>query len=245
MKFFAIVLPAILLPFSLIAFSGRGTHSVQNQALSAPAGADATEKMNDSWAKDQKLLVAYEREQSKLRAEVIHRRRLYLEGQLAKAEVLDAERALVSALSRIHEVRRSMTETDIAITEATFKDELLRMPTPAVNGFSETEHLSRFNGGARWSLKQGPGIEKFYSQTFGRNLPVTAYGQTATHDQMRFNHRDSMDVALHPDSPEGKALISHLRRSGIPFIAFKGRVAGASTGAHIHIGHPSHRTASN
>jgi hypothetical protein len=85
----------------------------------------------------------------------------------------------------------------------------------------------------------------FYSQTFGRQLPVTAYGQTATHSQMRFNHSDSMDVALHPDSAEGKALINHLRRSGIPFIVFRGRVAGASTGAHIHIGQPSHRTATN
>jgi hypothetical protein len=72
---------------------------------------------------------------------------------------------------------------------------------------------------------------------------VSALGQTATHDRMRFDHRDAIDVALHPDSPEGKALIDHLRRSGIPFIAFRNAAAGASTGAHIHIGRPSHRIA--
>jgi hypothetical protein len=50
-----------------------------------------------------------------------------------------------------------------------------------------------------------------------------------------------MDVAVHPDSIEGKALIAHLRTSGIPFIAFRGAVAGSSTGPHIHIGKPSGR----
>jgi hypothetical protein len=245
MRLLVIILPAFLLLFSMIAFVAMGRHPMQSQTGSAPASADATERMAESWAKDQKLLIAYEQEQSKLRAEVINRRRLYQEGQIAQAEVLDAERALVSALMRIHEVRRSMAASDMALTEAAFKDELLRMPTPAVNGISETENLSRFNGGARWSLKQASSIEKFYAQTFGRNLPVTAYGQTATHSQMRFNHRDSMDVALHPDSAEGRALINHLRRSGIPFIAFRGRVPGASTGAHIHIGQPSHRNGTN
>ena len=241
MRYFVIILAAVILSFSLIALRGTGAqHAQRTQA--AATEADAVEKMKESWAKDQKLLLGYEREQSKLRAEVIKRRGLYQDGQISKEEVLEAERSFVSARMRIHEVRRSMMESDMAITEATLKDELLRMPVPAVNGFSETDHLSRFNGGARWSLKEASSVEKFYYQTYGRNLPVTAYGQTATHKQMRFDHRDSIDVALHPDSAEGKALINHLRRSGIPFIAFRGPVAGAATGAHIHIGQPSHRS---
>jgi hypothetical protein len=48
-----------------------------------------------------------------------------------------------------------------------------------------------------------------------------------------------MDVAVHPDSAEGHWLLSYLRRAGIPFIAFRSAVAGAATGAHIHIGQPS------
>jgi hypothetical protein len=50
-----------------------------------------------------------------------------------------------------------------------------------------------------------------------------------------------MDVAVHPDSAEGAALMSYLRSQGIPFIAFRQAVAGSATGAHIHIGYPSHR----
>jgi hypothetical protein len=33
----------------------------------------------------------------------------------------------------------------------------------------------------------------------------------------------------------------YLRKSGIPFIAFRSAVANMSTGAHIHIGRPSPR----
>jgi hypothetical protein len=51
-----------------------------------------------------------------------------------------------------------------------------------------------------------------------------------------------MDVALHPDSKEGQSLLNYLRQVGIPFIAFKGAVPGAATGAHIHIGKVSPRT---
>jgi hypothetical protein len=50
-----------------------------------------------------------------------------------------------------------------------------------------------------------------------------------------------MDVALSPDSSEGKALMDYLRTQGIPFIAFHYAVPGSATGAHIHVGSPSHR----
>jgi hypothetical protein len=50
-----------------------------------------------------------------------------------------------------------------------------------------------------------------------------------------------MDVAVHPDSAEGRALIAYLRGNGIPFIAFRSAVPGSATGAHVHIGYPSHK----
>ena len=58
---------------------------------------------------------------------------------------------------------------------------------------------------------------------------------------MGFDHRHAIDVAVHPDSPEGQALIFYLRGEGIPFLAFRQAVPGSATGAHIHIGRPSHR----
>jgi hypothetical protein len=66
-------------------------------------------------------------------------------------------------------------------------------------------------------------------------------GQSRTHDRLGLDHRDAIDVALRPDSPEGRDLMAYLRKAGIPFLAFRGKIASVSTGAHIHIGRPSPR----
>jgi hypothetical protein len=153
----------------------------------------------------------------------------------------NAELALEKTVKDMEQLKRWIIEDDIAITEATMRDELLRLPALARGGYSESGTLVRFNGGGLWSLADAPKIERFFAQMFGRALPITALGQTGTHDRLRFDHRNAMDVAVHPDSSEGRSLLSYLRQSGIPFVAFRGAVAGASTGAHIHIGQPSAR----
>jgi hypothetical protein len=94
---------------------------------------------------------------------------------------------------------------------------------------------------ADWSLDKAEKIKDFFMEKFGHALPVSAMGQTETHDRLKFDHHDALDVALQPDSKEGRALIGYLRESGIPFIAFRRKLTGAATGPHIHIGNPSHR----
>jgi hypothetical protein len=94
---------------------------------------------------------------------------------------------------------------------------------------------------ADWSLEKAEKVKEFFVKKFGHDLPVSAMGQTETHDKLGFDHHDAMDVALNPDSREGRTLIGYLRQMKIPFIAFRRRVEGAATGAHIHIGNPSHR----
>jgi hypothetical protein len=221
----------------------RGQPLALTRSGSQSGGEDAVSRMRDMLSKERSLLAGYEQEQAKLRAEVISRRKLFQDGQIAKEQVQDAEQAFVAALKRVHETRQSVIETDIAITEAVSGQKVERLPVLPLNGYSETKNLARFNGGFKWSLSEAPRLEKYFSQTFGRRLPITALGQSETHNRLHFDHRNSMDVALHPDSVEGKALIEHLRKDGIPFIAFRGPVAGASTGAHIHIGKPSGRLA--
>lgn len=90
-----------------------------------------------------------------------------------------------------------------------------------------------------WSLEQAEKIKEFFLTRFGRALPVSAMGQTGAHERMKYDHHEAMDVAVHPDSKEGRALIGYLRQTGTPFIAFRRRVAGLATGPHIHIGKPS------
>lgn len=239
----AAALPPLLV---LVVFAVSGSRRQSGDSglgltSSNTASPHSVEMLKESLAKDRQLLVDYEREQMVLRAEVIKRRKLFQEGQLGKEQVVEAEKTFVAVLKRVHEMRHTVDETDIAITEAVLGEKVLRMPALPENGFSETAELARFNGGFKWSLKEAPRLEKYFSQAFGRRLPATAIGQTATHNRLGFDHRDALDVALHPDSAEGKALITHLRKTGIPFTAFRGAVTGASTGPHIHIGKPSGR----
>jgi hypothetical protein len=229
----------VLFFFAVGGWQNQGSGlDLSHNTVTDPISIDA---MKQSLAQERRQLIEYEREQSALRAEVIRRRKLYQEGRITQDQVVAAEKSFVAMLKRVHELRHTVDETDIAITEAVLGEKVLRMPALAANGFSETAELARFNGGFKWSLREAPRLEKYFSQAFGRRLPVTAMGQTATHSRLGFDHRDAMDVALHPDSSEGKALVSHLRNAGIPFTAFRGAVSGASTGPHIHIGRPSGR----
>jgi hypothetical protein len=146
--------------------------------------------------------------------------------------------------SHIAEIRQWIFEDDLAMTERLAREEILRGPSLRSGGYAETALLIRFNGPTAWSLADAGKIENFFVARFGRALPVSARGQTAAHDRMRFDHHDAMDVALTPDSDEGRAMMAYLKQSGIPFIAFRGKMAGSATGAHIHIGKASLRLAS-
>jgi hypothetical protein len=203
--------------------------------------ADAIAKMKESRARYEKLLALYEEEQTRLKQEFDKRRELYEQGLIARAEITPVQQALLVSTRNILDVKRWIMEDDIAIAEVSLRDELLRLPELGRGSYSDGGVLIRFNGATGWSLAEAPKVEKFFSETFGKALPVSAYGQSPAHDRLRFDHRDAMDVALHPDSSEGRSLIGYLRQLGIPFIAFRGSVPGASTGAHIHIGKPSAR----
>jgi hypothetical protein len=203
--------------------------------------ADLIAKTKESRAGAERLLELHEREHRKLQQEYEQRRRLYEQGLISRVELNESERALAVSALRVSEDKRWITESDIAITEASVRDELFRLPRLPSGAYSETGNIVRYNGVAIWSLADVGKIESFFARRFGQALPISAFGQTATHDRLRFDHRNALDVALHPDSDEGKSLLSFLREAGVPFIAFRKAVPGAATGAHIHIGQPSLR----
>ena len=92
-----------------------------------------------------------------------------------------------------------------------------------------------------WSLADAKKVENFFFTKFGRPLPTSALGQSEIHDRWGLDHRQGMDVGLHPDSEEGIALVNFLRTEKIPFLVFRHAIPGVATGPHIHIGRPSHR----
>jgi hypothetical protein len=221
--------------------SGARRRAAPSEPELSRARAEVIQKIKETRAGAEKLMALHEAERLRRVDEYQRRRELYHQGLVARSEVLQAEEALAEAMIRVDEDKRWMAETDMAITEVAMRDELLRLPGLAVGGYSETSRLLRFNGGTLWRLGDASRIERFFVETFGRSLPISALGQTATHDRLRFDHRDAMDVALHPDSKEGQSLLTYLRQAGIPFVAFRTAVPGAATGAHIHIGKPSPR----
>ena len=96
-------------------------------------------------------------------------------------------------------------------------------------------------GSGNWKISDATRVEEFFLRKFGRPLPLSTIGQSDLHTRWGYDHRNGMDVGLHPDSAEGRGLIEFLRMEGIPFLAFRGAVPGVSTGPHVHIGNPSRR----
>ena len=94
----------------------------------------------------------------------------------------------------------------------------------------------------KWTLAEANRVEKFFMTKFKRPLPLTAFGQSDLHTRWGLDHRNGMDVGLHPDSDEGRALIEFLRAESIPYLVFRGPVPGVATGPHIHIGNRSSRS---
>lgn len=202
---------------------------------------DVLQKTKETRAGAEKLLALQEADFKRISEEYERRRELYYQGLISRSDVVQAEHAVAQAMLRLQADKRVLAETDTALTEFTLRDELLRLPGLALGGYSETGSLIRFNGAAGFTLAEVAKIEGFFTSIFGSGLPISALGQTATHDRMRFDHHNAVDVALHPESAEGRSVLNYLRQAGIPFIAFRGAVPGAATGAHIHIGKPSPR----
>jgi hypothetical protein len=186
-----------------------------------------------------KLLPFYQAEVKQTSDTFEKRKSLFDRGIVSKRELEESQQALTTAQGKLDETNAKVTEADTLIAEAMAVDQ----PVLPVGEYRATAALIRYNGSAAWSLKDASRVESFYSSKFGCALPISAFGQTPVHDKLGFDHRDAMDVAVQPDSPEGAALMAYLRSQGIPFIAFRHAVPGSATGAHIHIGRPSHRMA--
>ena len=181
---------------------------------------------------------------SRAAAEVEKRRDLYARGIVSRRELEESERALEVAEGKMAGTRREMVVADQSLAEAMIEPPSLPRGAPgrpAPEHYEQTPMFVHYRGPARWSLAEAPKVQDFFARRFGRPLPVSAFGQTPLHDRLGFDHRDAIDVALTPDSPEGSALLTFLRGAGISFMAFRGAVRGEATGAHIHVGPASRR----
>ncbi len=175
-------------------------------------------------------------------AELVEKRKTLLDlGAISKRELEESEQALGAAQARMNETRKQIEEADRLIAEVNAAEPPAGMPPEPQRSFRTAGALIRYVGASRWTLSDFGKVDAFFRLKFSKPLPVSAVGQTDTHNRLGFDHRAAIDVAVHPDGIEGQALINYLRGRGISFIAIRYPIPGSATGAHIHVGPSSKR----
>jgi hypothetical protein len=219
----------------------------------APAPVNELAKLRDEFVKAtnevkaglEKLVVFYEADVKKAEEKLAVSRKLLADGLIPQAQVAENERALAETKAKVAETRRQMTSADdqiaAVLVETAADEQLAKNLNFAKQRLVRTSSFIRFSGGPGWNIGEAWKVQRFFSDTFRKELPIAVFGQGAIHNRWRLDHRNSMDISLHPDTAEGQALLNYLQRNGIPYLAFRSAIPGTATGPHIHIGRPSHR----
>jgi hypothetical protein len=179
----------------------------------------------------QRMFLRRQRRASQIRA-------LAVSGALSRAE---AETALgdvsTSKLDLDLAVQRAGLVHEMALQKSQIEVENDAEAHPEWNG----KLFVRYDGNGIFTRPQFDAISVAYQTEFGKVIPVSADGQTATHRSMCFDHTGRIDIALNPDTHEGAWLMHYLERKHIPYYAFRTAIAHKATGAHIHLGPGSAR----
>ena len=192
-----------------------------------------------------KLVPYYENEVKRAEEKLEQSKKLFAEGLIPKSQLEENERALAVAKQKIAETNRSMASADQQIAgvlvETAANEEIAKNLRLAKQSLVRTAAFTRYTGAGGWNIGDSWKVQRYFYDTFKKQLPIAVFGQGAIHDRWRLDHRNAMDIQLHPDGVEGRALLEFLQKNGIPYLAFRSAIPGTATGPHIHIGRPSHR----
>jgi hypothetical protein len=192
-----------------------------------------------------KLLPFYESDVKKAEDKLELSKKLLAEGLIPKLQVEENEHALALAKQKIAETNRAMTSADeqvaAVLVETEANEQIAKNLRLAKQGLVRTAAFTSYTGVGGWNLGDSWKVQRFFYDTFKKQLPIAVFGQGPIHDRWRLDHHNAMDIQLHPDGVEGRALLEFLQKNGIPYLAFRSAIPGTATGPHIHIGRPSHR----
>jgi hypothetical protein len=157
--------------------------------------------------------------------------------------------SILSLTPLLEELDAAHKEQDLAESRAKFARELAQsaqaeeLALNKMNNAPKELHdlADRYDGDGVFNMGTFSRVESEFVKQFGKPLPVSAMGETATHRSLGFDHRGRVDVAINPDEPEGRWLLEYLVDKHIPYFAFRHAVPGKATGAHIHLGPMSTR----
>jgi hypothetical protein len=231
--------------------SAKATPRISNEDAKKLAEAASQSRANllsasSAYRESLEKLLELQRQDEARAAEIVEKRKGLLDlGVISKRELEDGERALAEAQGKVAETAKRIADVDNLVAEVNTAEELAKTSAERPGLYRSAGLVIRYAGASRWALGDIAKVEAFFRLKFTKPLPVSAVGQTVTHNQLGFDHREAVDVAVHPDSAEGQALIGYLTSQGVSFIAIRGAIRGSATGAHIHIGPPSKRIAAH
>lgn len=252
-RIFAIAILSILVCLSPCDVDGQKKPGRAKQKTNQPKPLSELAKLREEFIKAtneykaslEKLRASYEKTVHKAEDRLSQTKELFAQGLVSKNDVEAGERAVAEAKDKVNEVKQRMITADTQIAETLLEAEaekkLARIKSVPRGGMVKTASYIRYNGATAWLLSDAWKVQRFFLDAFKKPLPIAVLGQGSIHDRWRLDHHNAMDVSLHPDGPEGQALLSFLRNNGIPFLAFREAIPGTATGPHIHIGRPSHR----
>jgi hypothetical protein len=199
----------------------------------------------------EQLLIHYDAEVKRADDRVAKTRELYNAGLVSKRALDDDLLAAETARAKVARAEGQLKNADVQIAETLVEAEAEEAAAKALakaktarrttGGLLTTAAYIRYGGARAWSLGEAGAVMQFFTRSYGRQLPVSSFGQSPVHDRWGYDHHNAMDVGVSPDSAEGRALMEYLRSSGIPFTAFRFAIPGTATGPHIHVGRPSHK----
>ena len=185
------------------------------------------------------MLAAAERRVERRERRASTLRPLVEAGLFARAELTAVESELAER-RRVLELARGRAEFLRQLVAIARQEQAADNSTPGAPG-PIAEH---FDGRGAFGTSEWRSVLLAYEKQFGKALPISAFGETAVHRALGYDHRGRVDIALSPDQAEGEWLLRFLEAQAIPYYAFRGAIAGKATAAHIHIGPPSLRVRS-
>ena len=131
----------------------------------------------------EKLLTFYESDVKKAEEKLAVAQKLLAEGLIAKAQVTDDEHALAAAQAKVADTKRQMTGADDQIAgvlvEEDADQQLAKNLSLAKQRLVRTSSFIRFTGGPGWNLGEAWKVQRFFSDTFHRELPIAVFGCVA------------------------------------------------------------------
>jgi hypothetical protein len=170
--------------------------------------------------------------------------RTLVDAGLQPRQTLEAPTEEVSLAQTDYELTLARTKLVHEVSEmALIEQQSVEAPAQlaASPAFGILPVMEKFEGDGSFNSGDFHRVQSAFEQEFHKPLPISAEGETAVHRAMGFDHRNRVDVALLPDTTEGKWLRHFLEVLAIPYYAFRSQVPGKATAAHIHIGPPSTR----